>query len=143
MPCRAGNMEEDMEKLNKHIQRICDILELIVALLVLAGIILTMFSFLKDFHIFRELADKTSVFQEYLERIFVIVIGIEFLKMLCRPNSDNVLEILIFLVARHMVVGTTTPFEDFASVVGVVILCLARRYLHKDHAENSSSSGET
>lgn len=132
-----------MEKLNRYIHKICDVLELIVAILVLAGIILTMFSSFRDFHIFRELVDKTSVFQQYLERIFVIVIGIEFLKMLCRPNSDNVLEILIFLVARHMVVGETTPYEDFVSVVGVVILCVARRYLHKDHAENESSSGET
>ncbi|MCM1184586.1 MAG: hypothetical protein NC337_14540 [Roseburia sp.] len=134
---------EGLKKLNKYIHRICDFLELVVAVLVLAGIILTMFSFLRDFNIFRELADKTSVFQQYLERIFVIVIGIEFLKMLSSPNSDNVLEILIFLVARHMVVGETTPYEDFASVVGVVLLCLARRYLHKDHAENASSSGDT
>ncbi len=132
-----------MKMLNKYVHKICDALELAVAVLVLAGVILTMFSSFKDFNLFRELADKTSVFQQYLERIFVIVIGIEFLKMLCRPNSDYVLEILIFLVARHMVVGETTPYEDFVSVVGVVLLCLARRYLHKDRAENESSSGGT
>ena len=28
-----------------------------------------------------------------------------------------------------MIVGDTTPYEDFVSVVSVVILCIVRRYL--------------
>ena len=118
-----------MEKFN-DIQRLCESLEMAVAVIVLVGIVMSIFSLLSDFEIFRLMLEDTAKFKPFLEDIFVIVIGIEFLQMLCRPNSDNIMEILIFLVARHMIVGDTTSFEDFISVISVGLLCVLRRYLH-------------
>lgn len=117
------------EKMKKHLQTICDVLELVTAIFVLVGILLAIVNLLGDFDMFRSLMEDSSAFKEYLEKIFTVVIGIEFLQMLCRSNSDNVLEILIFLVARHMIVGETTPYEDFVSVISVALLCVVRRYL--------------
>ena len=119
-----------MEKIIKNIQKFCEIAELIAALLVSFGIVLSIISLLTDLSIFRHLLEEVSVFKEFLERILMIVIGIEFVGMLCRPSSDNVLEVLIFLVARHMIVGETSPYEDFVSVISIALLCLLRRYLH-------------
>lgn len=118
-----------MEKFKKHMQHICEILELAAAVLVLIAILLSLFSIVKDIAVFQQLLNDTAAFKIYLENIFTIVIGIEFLAMLCRPNSDNVIEVLIFLVARHMIVGDTTPYEDFVSVISVALLCVLRRYL--------------
>ncbi|MGN1181229.1 MAG: hypothetical protein ACI4SD_08435 [Suilimivivens sp.] len=120
---------EKIKKLKKFILAGSEMLELIVAVLTLIGILLSILSLVKDVGIFRQILTDTSVFKQYLEQIFTLVIGIEFLVMLCRPNSENVIEVLIFLVARHMIVGDTTPYEDFVSVISVVILCIARRYL--------------
>lgn len=131
-----------MVKLEKYIQKICEILELIVAVFVVIGILLSVFSFIKDFQIFRDVMNSTSAFKYYLDNIFVIVIGIEFLKMLCRPTSDNVMEILIFLVARHMIVDTTTTYENFVAVISVAILCIVRRYLHVMEKKDSSLDKE-
>ncbi len=121
-----------MEKAKECIKKICEAIELAAALLVLIGILLSIASLLKDFSLFQKLFTDVSYFRHYLEEILTIVIGIEFIGMLCRPDSDNVLEVLIFLVARHMVVGNTTPYEDFVSVVSIGLLCVLRRYLHKE-----------
>ena len=118
-----------MKKFEAFIQRTCRILELMVAVLVMIGIILALFSFFKDGVIFVELLGNIEIFQQYLDRIFIIVIGIEFLQMLFRPSSDNVIEVIIFLVARHMIVGSTTPYEDFVSVLSIAVLCVVRQYL--------------
>ena len=138
---KGGEMNENikkektgMEKYSdgrflKYIQNACLVLELLTALLVLAGIMLALVSLLRDISLFQALASETEAFSAYLEKIFTIVIGIEFLQMLCRPDSEHVLEILIFLVARHMIVGYTTPYEDFVSVISVILLCIVRRYL--------------
>lgn len=123
-------MEKFKNRFKKDIQRLCETLEMAVAVVVLAGIILTIFSLLSDFEIFRSMLQDTAQFKPFLEDIFVIVIGIEFLQMLCRPNSDNVMEVLIFLVARHMIIGDTSPYEDFVSVISIGLLCVVRRYLH-------------
>lgn len=119
-----------MEKIIKIIQKFCEIAELVAAILVSVGIVLSIISLLTDLSIFSHLLEEASVFKEYLERILMIVIGIEFVGMLCRPSSDNVLEVLIFLVARHMIVGETSPYEDFVSVISIALLCLLRRHLH-------------
>lgn len=118
-----------MEKFEALIQKMCKILELMVAVLVMIGIILALLSFFKDGVIFIELLGNIDMFQQYLDRIFIIVIGIEFLQMLFRPSSDNVIEVIIFLVARHMIVGATTPYEDFVSVLSIAVLCVVRQYL--------------
>lgn len=123
-------MDKLLGRFKKNVQRVGEGLELIMAVIVLVGILLTICSLLSDFEVFRAMLDDTAEFKPFLEDVFVIVIGIEFLQMLCRPNSDNVMEVLIFLVARHMIVGDTTPFEDFISVISVGLLCLGRRYLH-------------
>ena len=128
-----------MKKLEELIQKICKILELIVAILVLIGIILALLSFFKNYEIFNELLDGTDAFKQYLDRIFIIVIGIEFLQMLWRPSSDNVIEVIIFLVARHMIVSNTTPYQDFASVISISILCLVRRYLHRSAGDKNNT----
>lgn len=124
-----------MEKIIKNVQKFCEIVELVAAALVVVGIVLSIIGLFKDFTIFQHMLDDTTVFKEYLERVLMIVIGIEFVGMLCRPSSDNVLEMLIFLVARHTIVGETSPYEDFVSVISIALLCLLRRYLHdkKDH----------
>lgn len=123
-------MVTKMGKLEKFIKKMCSIMELIAAILVLIGIILAVIGFFRDYTIFHELSVNTDTFKQYLDRIFIIVIGIEFLRMLCHPSSDNVIEVIIFLVARHMIVSNTTPYQDFVSVISIVLLCLVRQYLH-------------
>ena len=107
-------------------------MELIVAVFVMLGIILALFALLKDGVV---LLENIDTFQHYLDNIFLIVIGIEFLQMLFRPSSDNVIEVIIFLVARHMIVVDTTPYEDFVSVISIAVLCIVRQYLRKNEAK--------
>ena len=132
-----------MEKIKKGIHRISEVLELLAAGLVLIGILFSAFSLLRQGQTFQQLLQDTSGFIHYLEQVLMLVIGIEFLQMLCRPNADNVMEILIFLVARHMIVGTTTTFEDFVSVISVSLLCVLRRYLHNLKIKEDKASDET
>ena len=127
-----------MKKFEAFIQKTCRILELALAVLVMIGIVLALLSFFKDGVIFIELLGNIDMFQQYLDRIFIIVIGIEFLQMLCRPNSDNVIEVIIFLAARHMTVSNTSPYQDFVSVISIVLLCLVRQFLHRNGGERNS-----
>lgn len=131
-----------MKKTVRLLQKICRILELVVAIFVLLGIIMAIFSLLKDdIQIFEELLNDMTTFRHYLEKIFVLVIGIEFLEMLCHPNSDNVIQVLIFLVARHMIVGETTPYEDFVSVLSIAVLIVLRKYMQSSKKNDSAEDG--
>mgnify|MGYP001092998528 CR=1 FL=1 len=125
-----------LEKIKRGLHIICNVMELILAAAVLLGIVCSAFHLFREAPSFMGSLGDTKLFQHFLEQIFMLVIGIEFLQMLCKPNADNVMEILIFLVARHMIVGDTTPVEDFVSVISVCLLCVLRRYLHNLKAKD-------
>ena len=109
-------------KVKKYIQILCNALEMVTAVLMLIGLVFSIFSLIRNVEIFQMLMTDTSAIKQYMDQIFMIVIGIEFLVMLCRPNSEYVIDVLIFLVARHMIVGDTTPYQDFVSVISVALL---------------------
>lgn len=133
-----------LEKVKKYIQVLCGALELIAATLMLVGILFSMFSLVRNAGLFGQLLTDTSAFKKYLEQIFMLVIGIEFLVMLCRPNSENVIDVLLFLVARHMIVIDTNSYQDFVSVVSVALLCVVRRYLrnNKEIRKEKKNAGQ-
>ena len=104
-------------KILKTIQKVCDILELLVAVLVAAGLIYSLILYLPVGLELLLKSGNTAEFLIFLEDMFSLVVGIEFIKMLCRPSADNVIEVLIFLTARHMIVGGSSSLDIFLSVL--------------------------
>lgn len=126
------------EKIKKWVTDICHILEIVTAVFVFIGIVMALTSLVPSVWEFWQHREGTESLMHFLEQTSAIVIGVEFMKMLCRPNSDNVLETIIFLVARHMiVVTTTTPMEDFVSTISIILLCFTRRYLKVSKEKDS------
>ena len=52
----------------------------------------------------------------FLERSLDIVIGIEFIKMLAKHSPGSSLEVLLYAIARHLVVGHDSAVENLLSV---------------------------
>lgn len=119
-------MEKKLQEIGTHLSII---LELAVAVLVFAASIVSIIHLFPELCMFIGQKGASVAFIDFLEEVFVVVIGIEFLKMLCKPTSDNVLETIIFLVARHMIINQTEPIDDLLSVIAIVLLVLVKRYL--------------
>lgn len=117
------------DKMRKILYKISDTLELCMAGAVVCGIIVAVLALVPEFLHYWEYKTTAGAFLEYLDAVFNVVIGIEFVKMLCKPSSSNIIEVLIFLIARHMIVQTTTPLEDLLSVTSIGILFLFRRFM--------------
>lgn len=120
-----------MKKLTDGMYRTGQILEIIMGFFVLVAVVVGAVKLIPEFLVLWQGQMNTELFLEFLEMILNLVIGIEFLKMLLRPNTDMILEVLVFVIARHMVVRTTTSWEDFLSVTSVLALLLVQKYLDK------------
>ena len=75
-------------------------------------------------------SEHISPFHEYLESLFVLVIGTEALKMLCKHTPGSALEVLLFTIAREMVVKETSPVENLIVVVSIAVIFAIRKYLY-------------
>lgn len=116
-------------KVRKILYEVCDVLELFMAAAVVCGIVIAAVALWPELKLYWEHRMAAGAFLEYLDAVFNVVIGIEFMKMLCKPSSANIIEVLVFLIARHMIVQTTTPLEDLLSVISISILFLFRRFM--------------
>ena len=76
---------------------------------------------------------KISILSMEFERIlsvaFSVVIGAEFVRMLCRHTPETVIDVLLFAIARHLVLyheGTWTFIGGVAAIAG---LFAAKKFL--------------
>ena len=112
------------------IKKTADYLEIAVAILIGLALIYSTVRYIPRAWELLSSDRDPAVFLTFLEDLFNIVIGIEFIKMLTMPNSDNVIEVLIFLLARHMIIGASSAEDFLFSVLGIMILYATRMTLH-------------
>ena len=91
------------------------LLEILLSGLVLIGLLLSMVPLLQWMPglLFDGNDVEVSIF---LQRALDIVIGIEFIKMLAKHSPGSSLEVLLYAIARHMVVGHESALENLLSV---------------------------
>ena len=117
------------EKVQAFLHEIAFYLELIAALMVIILIVFQVVGLGIDmFSDVGKLTDSDS-FTHFLELALNIVVGIEFLKMLCRHNMDAVIEVLLFTLARHLIVNQHSMVEGLLCIVAIAILFVVRKYL--------------
>lgn len=122
-------MKNFLRKTRNTLYESCNFLELIMALIVLAAVIIACISLGDSFLTYWNNKQSDGAFLTFVGRVFNILIGIEFLKMLCQPSEDTVLEVLIFLVARHMILEPTTAAENLISILSIGLLFGIKKYI--------------
>lgn len=145
-------------RVRKVVFEACEVMEIFMAMVVGAGIVVAVVSLYPELIHYWDNRMAQGAFLEYLDAVFNVVIGIEFVKMLCKPSSANIMEVLIFLISRHMIIQATTAGQDLLSVISIGVLFFFRRFMlatkpDKDHhvpnlfgtvrSSRSSEVGET
>lgn len=101
------------------------LLELLVALIVIVALIIMLVNVPSELV---KLAESMQ-FNNFLKNMFDIIIGIELLKMLCRHDLDSVVEVLLFSVAREMVIEHMPIYFTLIGIIAISVLFLIRKYL--------------
>ena len=68
-------------------------------------------------------------FSNFLKNALGLVVGVEFVKMLVRHTMDNVVEVLIFAISRHLIVYHLEIWKILIGVLCMAILFAIRKFL--------------
>lgn len=140
------------KKLQEKMFELSYILELIIsAIIAIAVVILSVKLCIEMFNVtIWENGDDVLV--HILDSAMTLAIGVEFIKMLCKHTPATVIEVLLFAIAKQLVVMHTTPLENFVTVVSIAILFAVRKYFFraedktggffKHKKENSETEGK-
>lgn len=117
-----------MKNIQKVLSKLIIYLEIIITVFVIIGIGISMKSLLSGLGGLYFSNDVKNAFLDFLAIAFNILIGIEFLKMIYNYNVDTVIEVLLFAIARQLIVEHTTIFENCIGVVSIGLLFAIRKY---------------
>lgn len=104
------------------------ILEVVLSGIVLIALLMSIVPLLRLMPGLLTDADSMEV-HTFLERALDIVIGIEFIKMLAKHSPGSALEVLLYAIARHMIVGHESAVENFISVASIALIFFVRKFL--------------
>ena len=84
--------------------------------------------------------DQADALSSFLQNALAMIVGVEFVKMLVHHTPDNVIEVLIFGLSRHLLVYHLQMWEWLAGVACIAVLFCIRKFLfipaHKDEGED-------
>lgn len=123
--------------LKKLMLRVAEVIEIILAVYLVVVILLVIGRTIvtETPMIF---AEGTSV-HHFLETSLTLAVAIEFVKMLCMHTPGTLIEVLLFAIARHMIVESPTPFQNLLIVLSIVALFAARKFLLTSHDQKGMS----
>jgi len=125
-------------KLIQYLNVFARALEIAISVVVLIAVVAQLASLPTLFYVFVFHNDSMRSFHTFLDNVLILVIGLEFFRMLCFTNTDTVLEVVLFVLARHMIVAESTALDNLLTVIGiaiVMVLHLALRHYKRKNKE--------
>lgn len=102
--------------------------------LILSGVLLVLAARLAVDAVGMTISDSTSdAFTYLLGNAMNIAVGVEFIKMLCKHTPMTVVEVLMFAIARQMIVAHSSAWDTLVGVICIAILFATRKYLFIVH----------
>lgn len=126
-------MEEKKKKFNRTIIKLPNILEKLVAAILLVGIVYGGYHLVIDAFAFTSPdTDALAYLETLLVSAFSVIIVIEFVRMLVKHSMNTIIEVLIFAIARGIVAGHEESLSMLIRVMAIALLLFCRKYLFKE-----------
>lgn len=117
-------------KFRLYISYVASFLEIFLALMLALALVVCSIQVIPTIFQLRISMETVSVFRVFLEALFELVIGVEALKLLCKHTPGSALEILLFTIAREMIVNHTTPEQNLLVVLSIAVIFAIRRFMY-------------
>ena len=117
------------ERVRELMSVVSIVFELLVAVLLLVAQFAALLGLVQSLSP-AQLVKDPELFSEFLSLASTLVIGVEFVNMLCNHSMGVVIEIMLLAIARQMIVSHTSPLENLLAVLSVGLLYLFRKYLY-------------
>ena len=116
---------------------ITSILEVVIALILAVTIIIMTFQLILSFQHLSDLNQYPN-YDDMLTTCFNLIIGVEMIRMLYLHTPITVFEVLLFAIARQIIIEHGSPLNSLIGVIAIAILFATRKYLfcHFDESES-------
>lgn len=122
-------MREKRERLQKFMSDFSYVLELFISCIIAVAVIILCVRLFGSMVNIAMFSGEGKILETILDRAMILAIGVEFIKMLCRHTPETVIEVLVFAIARQMVIIHKSAAETLVEVIAIAILFGVRKFL--------------
>ena len=118
-----------MEKYARiFLKKLTKVMEFVIAVVLACGIIIMIGQLVLSIG---ELPDLNTYpnYEDLLTACFNLIIGVELIRMLYLHTPVTVFEVLLFAIARQVIIDHSSPLNSLIGVVAIAILFATRKFL--------------
>ena len=117
--------------LNAALHKLTVLLEFIISFVLAAGIIILLVQLILSMPNVPDLNND-----DLLEVCFNLIIGVELIRMLYQHKPSTVFEVLLFAIARQVIMAHNNPVSSLIGVVSIALLFATRKFLFIEFDES-------
>lgn len=133
------------QNLRRYLGLLASYTEILLALVVIIGILLLFFRVLAELKVMIigiMSGTKIPSFSEFLSMVFELVIGIEFVKMLAKHTPGSAIEVLLYTIARALIIDHSSMAGALLGVISIALLFAVRKYFNDPEVHNHETGGD-
>lgn len=121
-----------MKELISHIlKQVAAILEYVIAFMLAIGIILLCLRMACSLPNIPNLNTYPN-YDDLLEICFNLIIGVELIRMMYSHSPNTVFEVLLFAIARHIIMDHSSIYSSLIGVCSIAVLFATRKFLFSE-----------
>lgn len=128
------------KKITVFLKALTNLLEFVIAALLAVGIIIITFQLFMSIDNLTDLS-KYPNYDDLLTLCFNLIIGVEMIRMLYLHTPMTVFEVLLFAIARQIIIEHASFLDSFLGILAVAVLFGIRRFLFMLHDEKKEKDG--
>lgn len=141
---QGGQMKE---KLRFIVATISSYMEILISVFVLIGIAVAGVDLLKDLGdmlrlAFSDTPSSVSI-EQFLAAGLQLIIGVEFVKMIAKHTMGSTIEVLVYAIARKLVISHGGTIDLLMGVIAIAILFFTKKYLRINKLQTSNDNVST
>ena len=109
--------------LNAALHKLTVLLEFIISFVLAAGIIILLVQLILS------MPNIYPNYEDLLETCFNLIIGVELIRMLYQHKPSTVFEVLLFAIARQVIMAHNNPVSSLIGVISIALLFATRKFL--------------
>lgn len=123
--------------MGEKIEKLVDIIEMIIIALLAIGIIIGLFDLVKYYPIIltHTLEESYDIFQAFLGHALALVVGVELILMILHYSTKAILELVLFVIARKMLIYSNTMGDLVLGALAITLIFIILRFLIKNKNE--------
>lgn len=73
-----------------------------------------------------------EVFSDFLKHVLMLVVGLEMMMMILTHSSDSILTLVLFVIARKMLVYADSMFDIFIGTLAIAVIFIVMKFFRRD-----------